>query len=168
MMQSLSSAQPYNLVTKKRGATRGSDYTRLDAASMLAVLAREICEQAIIYATAGGASHRTEHVSSSLRGFLLAKSIKHMYYQLGGNGIFTRQALDHLRQREAPPDRIIVISDSQDRDTILKKPSPFGKKNYIIDVSSHVNGINYAGVWTAEISGWSENFLQYIQEFEVL
>ena len=28
------------------------------------------------------------------------------------------------------------------------------------------NGIAYNGVWTAEISGWSEHFLTYIAAFE--
>jgi len=45
-------------------------------------------------------------------------------------------------------------------------PKPFGIRNYIIDVAAHTHGINYKGVWTAEISGWSERFLDYIFAFE--
>jgi hypothetical protein len=48
----------------------------------------------------------------------------------------------------------------------LRIPSPFGKHNYIIDVSAHSRGINYDGLWTAEVSGWSEHFLTYIAEVE--
>jgi 60 kDa SS-A/Ro ribonucleoprotein len=35
-------------------------------------------------------------------------------------------------------------------------------------VSAHKKGINYKNVWTAEISGWSENFLTYIAASEGL
>ena len=47
-----------------------------------------------------------------------------------------------------------------------KKPQPFGKKNYIVDVSANKRGINYQGVWTAEISGFSEHFISYIAAYE--
>lgn len=60
------------------------------------------------------------------------------------------------------PTRLIVFSDSQDCDRNHKLPKPFAKYNYIIDVSAHTRGVNYQGVWTAEISGWSEHFLRYI------
>ena len=64
-------------------------------------------------------------------------------------------------------DRIIVFSDSQDCDWPDKRiPKPFGRHNYICDVSAHTKGINYKGVWTAEISGWSEHFLTFIASLE--
>ena len=66
-------------------------------------------------------------------------------------------------------DRIIVFSDSQDCDLPTNgKPQPFGTRNYICDVSAHTRGVNYKGVWTAEISGFSENFLTYIGAVEGL
>ena len=66
-------------------------------------------------------------------------------------------------------DRIIVFSDSQDCDYPGKgKPQPFGRRNYICDVSAHTRGVNYKGVWTAEISGFSENFLTFIGAMEGL
>ena len=67
------------------------------------------------------------------------------------------------------PDRIIIFSDSQDCDYPEKRvPQPFGIKNYIVDVLSNSHGINYDGVWTSEISGWSEHFLDYIFAYEGL
>lgn len=45
-------------------------------------------------------------------------------------------------------------------------PKPFGKHNYICDVSSERHGVNYKGVWDAEISGFSENFLLFIAAYE--
>jgi 60 kDa SS-A/Ro ribonucleoprotein len=66
-------------------------------------------------------------------------------------------------------DRIVVFSDSQDCDWPGKQtPAPFGNYNYIVDVSAHSRGINYDGLWTAEISGWSEHFLAYIAALEGL
>lgn len=66
-------------------------------------------------------------------------------------------------------DRIIIFSDSQDCDYPKKRiPKPFGKHNYIVDVSANTRGVNYKGVWDAEISGWSEHFLTYIAALEGL
>ena len=145
-----------------------SDFSRMDAGAAMAVLAAEMCENVIIYATAGNDRthvHSTKKITPH-RGFALAKEITKD--TLGGGGIFTRQCIDYIRSQEKEnPDRIIVFSDSQDCDSInLRTPKLFGKNNYIVDVSPHKNGVNYKGVWTAEISGWSESFLRYIAEFE--
>jgi 60 kDa SS-A/Ro ribonucleoprotein len=87
--------------------------------------------------------------------------------RMGGGGIFTCQCLEFTCQQERErPDRIVVFSDSQDCDLANKQPQPFGCRNYIIDISAHQHGINYRGVWTAKISGWSEYFLIYIAAIE--
>ncbi len=146
-----------------------SDYNRLDAGIAMAILAREMCENCTIYLTAGSDPtrvHSTEKIKS-LRGFGLHDLIKSRVLALGGGGIFTRQCLDYIRTQEKEvPDRIIVFSDSQDCDRDKALPKPFGKTNYIVDVSPHQFGVNYAGIWDAEISGWSENFLRFINELE--
>jgi len=146
-----------------------SEFNRMDAGISMAVLAAEMSESITVYATAGSdgtRTHKTSIVKPS-RGFALADEIKGMYSKLGGGGIFTRQCLEYIGEIEKEqPDRIIIFSDSQDCDIIDKKPKPFGKKNYIVDISSHNRGINYNGVWTSEISGWSENFLKYIAAYE--
>lgn len=148
-----------------------SSFNRFDAAAAMASLAAESCEFVTVYATAGSDArriHKTERVKP-LRGFALADEIRKMYSVLGGGGIFTRQCLEYIREdlkNEDVPDRIIIFSDSQDCDQNKVAPAPFGLNNYIIDVSSHKNGINYSGVWTAEISGWSEHFLTYIRTLE--
>ena len=145
-----------------------SNYSRMEVGFAMTMLAREMSESCSIYLTAGEGwhgEHKTAKVPN-LRGFGLHSYMK-SNHGLGGGGIFTRQALDYVRSQEKEtPDRIIVFSDSQDCDISGKLPSPFGKKNYIIDVSSHTNGINYKGVWDAEISGWSDTFLRYIYEIE--
>lgn len=146
-----------------------SDFSRMDAAIAMSVLASEMCEHISVYATAGndwGRKHDTKKVKP-YRGFGLSEEINKMVPKLGGGGIFTRQCLEYIREQEKEdPDRIIIFSDSQDCDIVQKKPAPFGKKNYIVDVSPHKNGINYKGVWTAELAGWSESFLKFIKMYE--
>ncbi len=147
-----------------------SQFNRSHAASALAILAAEMCEHISVYATAGNdhsGVHATKKIKPS-RGFSLSSSIMAETGNLGGGGIFTRQCLDYIRkQEEGTPDRIFVFSDSQDCDHHGSgKPQPFGKHNYIVDVSSHTHGINYKGVWTAEIAGWSEHLLRYVASME--
>lgn len=147
-----------------------SSFSRMDVGCIMAVISSEVCERVVVYATAGSDStrtHKTEKIPS-YRGFGLSNAILSSSYRLGGGGIFTRQCLEYIKSQEKETiDRIMVFSDSQDCDLFTSKiPNPFGKKNYIIDVSSHDHGINYDGVWTAEISGWSENFLNYVRAYE--
>ncbi len=149
-----------------------STMRRMDAAASMAMLAERMCENVAIYATAGSDYHKvhTTTLIAPRRGFGLRAEILRHADSLGGGGIFTRQCLDYIRQQEngRKVDRIIVFSDSQDCDRVNKVPTPFGINNYIVDVSSHTHGISYKGVWTAEISGWSERFLDYIAAYEGL
>lgn len=149
-----------------------SDFKRIDAAAAMAVLAAEQCEEFSLYATAGSDRTRVHETRrlNNYRGFALAEEITRSAEELGGGGIFTRQCLEWIQQAEGgrTPDRVIVFSDSQDCDINYAKPAPFGTHNYIIDVSAHEHGINYQGVWTAEISGWSQHFLTYISAMEGL
>jgi two-component sensor histidine kinase len=161
------SGSMHNIISEK------GEFRRVDAAKALAVMAREVCDNAIIYATAGNDGtrvHKTVRISDTPRGFDLADAIQKAEMGLGGGGIFTRQALEFIKaDLKAQPgdvDRILVFSDSQDCDRVNKVPSPFGKYNYIIDVSANQFGINYKGVWTQEISGWSQHFIEYVAQCE--
>lgn len=146
-----------------------SSFSRLDVAAVMGMFAAEQCDRISVYVTAGSDQkriHQTERLSP-YRGFALADKVRESLSRMGGGGIFTRQCLEFIRQQERErPDRIVVFSDSQDCDLANKKPQPFGCRNYIIDISAHQHGINYQGVWTAEISGWSEHFLTYIAAIE--
>ncbi len=149
-----------------------SQFNRLDAALAMALIASETCEHVSIYATAGNDMARV-HATAKVkprRGFALCDEIITTNRGLGCGGIFTRQCLEYIKKQETEkPERIIIFSDSQDCDLPNRRvPNPFGVKNYIVDVSSHSRGINYDGVWTAEISGWSEHFLDYIFAYEGL
>jgi 60 kDa SS-A/Ro ribonucleoprotein len=146
-----------------------SSFSRLDQACAMAMLAVNQCEDYEIVITAGSDSksvgeHR--HIKYPKKGFGLFKQLTED--RLGGGGIFTRQCLDWCKTNIGGEfDRIIIFSDSQDCDRNSNlKPKPFGKNNYIVDVSTHKNGINYKGSWSAEISGWSEHFLTFIGSYE--
>ena len=149
-----------------------SVYTRKEVATAMAVFAAEMCENVTIYATAGSDTHGTHNTMriTPHRGFALIDQINAAAQQLGGGGIFTRQCLEYIKTdlRTTKTDRIIVFSDSQDCDRTKKLPEPFAAYNYIVDVSAHSRGVNYKGVWSAEVSGWSEHFLTFISAFEGL
>lgn len=149
-----------------------SNFKRQEVANAMAILAFATCEEVEIWCTAGddsGRRHKTELLKYPSKGFELNNQILKMSLTLGAGGIFTRQCLEHIKKYTsfAEPDRIIIFSDSQDCDHAGSGlPAPFGKNNYIVDVSANARGINYKGVWTAEISGWSEKFLPYIASSE--
>lgn len=155
--------------------TSGSSvFDRMGQACAMAILAANQCEDYELVATAGDDCSRiqaSEWIQYPKRGFALAPQIMDTRRVIGGGGIFTRQCLEWCRDRfkDQKFDRIIIFSDSQDCDYPDKRiPKPFGTYNYICDVSAHTKGVNYKGVWTAEISGMSEHFLTYIAALEGL
>lgn len=158
----------------------GSRFTRLDEAASMAMLAANQCEDFELVCTAGSDSRleeAQEFIKYPEKGFGMFKQIQNASDNLGFGGIFTYQCLEKLRNKLGDKineyERIIVFSDSQDIDVSSseslnhdKKPRPFGKHNYICDVSCEKHGIAYQGIWDAEISGWSEHFLTYIAAYE--
>lgn len=151
--------------------SKDSEIDRLHAACAMAAIAREQCENAIIYATAGDdrlQKHATTLIPSR-RGFALMDAIRQSRSDIGGGGIFLKQAIDFIREKNhGDINRIIVITDEQDCDhSTIRSPdnaNPFGKYNYILNVGTYACGIAY-GKWT-HISGFSEMFLEYVKCFE--
>ena len=153
-----------------------SCFTRLHQAEAMCMLAVNQCEDCEVVCTAGSDSQLKEAhewIKYPSKGFNLFDQIKSVRNKIGWGGIFTYQCLEALREELGDKineyDRIIIFSDSQDIDVASGKkvlPRPFGKHNYICDISCHTHGINYDGIWTAEISGWSEHFLTYIAAYE--
>lgn len=145
-----------------------SEIDRANVACSLAIIIREICEDPVIYATAGNdytRVHQTQIVPSR-KGFALSDAIYNMCHPLGGGGIFLVQVMDYIFDKEKSADRIIVITDEQDCD-LNKNPesaNAFGKNNYLINVASAKNGIGYQK-WL-HIDGWSEKVIDYVKEFE--
>lgn len=143
-----------------------SEMDRAKAACSVAVLARELCENPVIYATAGSDSTRTHKTQlvPSRRGFGLSDAIYQLCRPLGGGGIFLEQVMSYVKSKEHEADRIIVITDEQDCSGNQDAPAradAFGKHNYIINVNTYKHGIGY-GKWT-HINGWSEAVLDYIR-----
>lgn len=150
------------------GIAKYSEMDRARAACALAMLVREMCEEPIIYATAGNDGtrvHKTELVPAR-RGFALSDGIYNMCRPLGGGGIFLKQVMNYIKPQVGAVDRVIVITDEQDCD-VAGSPNDadaFGKHNYIINVASCQNGIAYGKF--VHISGFSEAVLSFISQYE--
>ena len=150
--------------------SKKSEFSRLDVAKSLAIIAVSMCEDVNVYLTAGSDSRRV-HATESIpviHGFNLFNGPAYLdaVRKVGGGGIFTRQCLKYTKPYNPITERVIVISDSQDCDIANRVPAPYGKYNYIIDISSNAGGVNYQGIWTAEVNGWSEKFINFIHYME--
>ena len=112
-----------------------SDFNRLDCAMAMTILATEVCDDFEIVCTAGEGWDLPCHewIQYPRRGFGLISQIKDCEMRLGGMGIFTRACLDWCYKKfdgQKPFDRIIVFSDSQDRDyNMTGLPTPCAPKN---------------------------------------
>jgi hypothetical protein len=144
-----------------------SELGRIDAAACISMLLREVCEDVVIYCTAGSDSTsvaKTEMIPSR-RGFALRDLINQSAGRLGGGGIFLTQVMDYVRKHEQGDfERIIVITDEQDceRDPAraASRANTFGAHNYLINIANEKNGIGYRK-WL-HIDGFSESVINYI------
>lgn len=139
-----------------------SDMKREDAASSLAMILRELCDEVDIFATGG----KTVYIPAR-RGIALRDAIKTS--GAGYDGIYLTLAMDFVSKHNKGEkyDRVIVITDEQDCGHGSAGPQNAkinGKANYLINVASARNGIGY-GKWT-HIDGFSEGVVRYIQEIE--
>lgn len=147
-----------------------SEMSRMDVAAALAILARELCEEPVIYCTAGNDSSRTHATMliPSRRGFALSDYVTgyEVRSRIGGGGIFLAQCMKHIKAEQGSADRVIVLTDEQDCDVKLNPESAdaFGVKNYLINIASAKNGIGYRK-WL-HIDGWSDKVLDYIVKYE--
>lgn len=130
-----------------------SDLQRVDAATALSILAREMFSDVEVYTF----SNSTVQVPTR-RGFALRDAIirsqNHGGTDLGG-AVREMNSLGY--------DRLIVFTDEQSRSPV---PDPKGNRAYMINVASNQNGVGY-GKWN-HIDGFSESVLDYIVEFEKL
>jgi len=136
------------------GAVSGkSEISRMDAACGVAMLLREVCQEAVVYTFSDKAV-----LIPSRRGFALRDAIVNSQPH---SSTCTRQAVDLINQRERY-DRLVVITDEQAADG-SGIPLSSGK-GYFINVAPYQNGIGY-GKWT-HIDGWSEACVDFIREIE--
>lgn len=128
---------------------RRSEISRLDAACGIAMLGRELCEQAEIYTF----SNRVVSVPPR-RGFALKEAI--VKSQSHGGTELGRA----VQEMGKDYDRLIVFTDEQSHDRV---PDPHGRA-YMVNVASNRNGVGY-GKWN-HIDGFSEATIKWIGEFE--
>lgn len=125
--------------------SRRSELDRFEAASALAILAREQCEDVVVIVFA-----TTAAIVPARRGFALRDALAQ-----GPSGGTNTEVAKKLADREGY-DRVIIITDEQSHQTIS---APQGR-GYVVNVAPYEHGIGY-GEWT-HIDGWSEAVLAYI------
>lgn len=133
-----------------------SEITCQDAAASLAILLREVCEKyefftfseaiALVPPRRGMALRDAINVSQPNRGTHLGKALQ----------VFEQN------RTSIKVDRMIVITDEQTYDT---PPKMSIDRCYILNISTCKNGIKNNGQWET-ISGFSESYIDYIQEIE--
>lgn len=128
-----------------------TETSRMEAACGLAILARELCEEAVVISFSNGAKLIPTHY----RGFALAEAIDHSQPH---SSTMTALAVD--KANALGYDRIIIITDEQSRTTV----APPQGKGYIMNVSPHTPSVGF-GDWT-RINGWSEAVFDFIRESE--
>jgi TROVE domain-containing protein len=133
-----------------RKISEKSEMTRMDAASGLAVLAREICENVRIITFSDSIVPVPNY-----RGLALASAVVSSQVH---RGTYLGKAVQNINNLEY--DRLIVFTDEQSADSV-PAPKGFG---YCVNIASEKPGVGY-GEWM-HIDGWSQAVIDYIREFE--
>jgi hypothetical protein len=127
-----------------------SELDTMDAACGLAILAREMSDDADLWTFSNSAKR-----VASRHGFALKDAI--INSQPHG-GTYLGEAINTVNKTQY--DRLIVVTDEQAHDRVGK---PNGK-GYIVNVGAYQRGVGY-GNWT-HVDGWSEAVLNYIRAYE--
>lgn len=131
-----------------------SEVTRLDAASSLAILIRELCEKVDIFTFSDDLI-----AVPPRRGFALRDAINDSQYH---SGTYLKKAMDEMKTKVKQTDRLIIITDEQSHDGIGES---FAKENnYVINVAPYRNGIGYYDF--IHIDGFSDAIIEYIKVYE--
>ena len=129
--------------------SKRSILTRMDAATALAILVREVCEDAVV------ATFSQQFVTVPLRrGFGLGDAIAQSQPH---SATYLRAATLAVARYFPNASRTIVFTDEQSHDGIGR---PTGR-GYLINVASYERGVGY-GEWT-HITGFSEHVLEYVR-----
>lgn len=133
-----------------------SDIDRFDAATALAMLCREICEDVVIYSFSNDSARVAPR-----RGFALRDAIKKA---TPSNGTRIGSAVRKAMSEHADADRFMVFTDDESSDPVPSNVN--GKHAYMINVASYKHGIEH-GSWTT-VTGFSEAVIDYVQAVETL
>lgn len=130
-----------------------SDMQRIDAASALAMILREIGERVVVVTFSSQIVEVAPRRGFALREAIV-KSQSHSSTYLGA-------AVSYVNEGKAGKwDRMVVFTDEQSSDSV---PAPKGK-GYLINVASAKNGVGY-GPWI-HLDGFSEAVVAYIAALE--
>jgi 60 kDa SS-A/Ro ribonucleoprotein len=140
-----------NYKLSKQGET-----TRMDAAAGLAILLREKAEDFSIATFSDACVELPPR-----RGFALRDAI---VGSQAHSGTYLKRALTQLHERQEwrELERLVVITDEQSHDGILRAWTP---RAYVVNVAPYKHGISYGNGWT-HIDGWSERIIDYISAVE--
>jgi 60 kDa SS-A/Ro ribonucleoprotein len=140
-----------NYKLAKKGET-----TRMDAAAGLAILLREKAEDFSIATFSDACVELPPR-----RGFALRDAI---VGSQAHSGTYLKRALTQLHERQEWRElqRLIVITDEQSHDGILRAWTP---RVYVVNVAPYKHGISYGNGWT-HVDGWSERIVDYIAAVE--
>jgi hypothetical protein len=127
-----------------------SEMSRIDAASALAILVREIADARVFTFSNDVVEVPSRH------GFALRDAINSSQWHGGTN---LGGAVNFINT--IPHDRLIVFTDEQAHDRV---PDSVAKMSYVVNVASYKNGVGY-GKWL-HIDGFSEAVVDYILEYE--
>lgn len=127
-----------------------SEINRFEAASALAILLREICDECAVIVFSDDA-----RLVPTRRGFALRDVLDKSARRGSTNTQNAKLAADQLGY-----DRLIIVTDEQSHQAIT---APNGK-GYVVNVATNKNGIGY-GPWV-HIDGWSEAIVTFIHAHE--
>lgn len=154
------------------GMSDRSIATRMEAAFAMAISANQLCQDPVIYLTAGN-DHSRVHATKkiSFSGFGITEAYAKERNFLGGGGVFTRQCLNYVADQESgnQVDRVLLFTDEQDCDKSAVGNIPLigSRGNYVMNVGTYQNGVLYnkdAG-WV-HIHGFSSRFIDFVREIE--
>jgi hypothetical protein len=129
-----------------------SEMSRIHAASAIAVLAREICEDVEVF-TFSNSSKKVPNI----HGFGLIEKIWNSQGHGGTNLWSSIAEID----AKTDYDRMIVFTDEQAHDSMTKKPKG---DLYVVNVAAYQNGVGYGNA--VHIDGFSEKIIDFIMEYE--
>src|SRR5258708_448477 len=140
-----------NYKLSKKGET-----TRMDAAAGLAILLREKAEEFSIATFSDACVELPPRRGFALRDAILGSQAH--------SGTYLERALTKLNEKQEwrELDRLIVITDEQSHDGILRAWTP---RAYVVNVAPYKHGISYGNGWT-HVDGWSERIVDYIAAVE--
>src|SRR4029077_21274252 len=140
-----------NYKLSKKGET-----TRVDAAAGLAILLREKARDFMIATFSDACVELPPR-----RGFALRDAI---VGSQAHSGTYLKRALTQLHEKQEwrELERLIVITDEQSHDGILRAWAP---RAYAVNVAPYKHGVSYGNGWT-HIDGWSERIVDYIAAVE--